>query len=99
MPSYSVTRQDDDNPLRQEIWKFQLIDKHWTLTLELDAYLIEERASKRHKFRAVSGSYQRLAHAREHGIHTLKEEPIVPQDVIDETIKLVASSIHFVPKK
>ena len=65
----------DISPLRRERWVFWFNERDHALVL--DGYLVDERASLRHKFRTVA-SYERLRGQRHSGMESDIREVDVP---------------------
>jgi len=92
---YSIVRNKADG-LSRKTWTFK-IDTRFTdddLVLVLDSLRVEERKTKRHKFLLKEpSSYLGTMVCRNRNV--LRVEPEVPQDIIDEAIRLVISGIRF----
>jgi hypothetical protein len=86
----TVTRPEEDG-LRQQVWDFTLFDLP---AIYLENYVLEERETKRHKFRPVQ-VYNRLSGGRACFATVIKEEPGVPEDVLEEVIAKVQKMIEF----
>ena len=96
LQKYIVRRTEEDG-LSQKEWSFRLRDHPSDIVLQLESFQVKERKTKRHKFVIQDGSWFRLNwEAREmREVLLLKEEPELPQDVLDEALRLVTSSIRF----
>lgn len=86
----TVTRSTEDG-LRQRVWDFTLFDLP---AIYLENYVLEERETKRHKLRPVQ-VYKRLSGGFAHFATVIKEEPRVPEDVLEEVVAKVQEMIEF----
>ena len=84
-----VVRATDD--LNRERWKFSLWD---TPKAYLETYAVEERKTKRHQWR-TKAAYKRQHYDRHAGCEIIREEPEVPQDVIDEGMEKLRGQLVF----
>jgi len=87
MPRIQVLRSTDD--LTRRCWEFTILDFP---KVHLEYYGEEERATRRHKWKSVGDIYTRLDHRR-HG--SIKEEPEVPADVVEEALAKFAEQLEF----
>lgn len=87
MGTQDITVERLSGDLARRIWQFTLYDLP---RIRLSFYGEQERATRRHKFRSKK-SYSRL----DPRSHNIREEPDVPDDVIEEAIEQVFSRIEF----
>ena len=84
-----VVRVIDD--LNRERWEFSLWDSPKAY---LETYAVDERKTKRHKWR-TKAAYERLGSGRTAHYEIIREEPEVPQDVIDEAMEKLRGQLVF----
>ena len=77
--------------LTRERWVFSLWEAPKAY---LETYAVEERKTKRHKWRPKA-AYRRLRHDRHADHDIIREEPEVPQDVLDEGMEKLREQLVF----
>ena len=76
----------EEGPLRRRVWTFTVLDFPKVI---LDGYSVQERATKRHKWRALDeGYYARLGRVR-------SPEPEVPDDVVEDALQAYREMLVF----
>lgn len=76
----------------REVWEFTVLDYP---TVHLEFYGKQERKTPRHGWKSKT-SYHRLHMDRNRDVgDRLKEEPEVPEDVLEEALEQVRSKITF----